>query len=283
MIFSQYLTFSDGAKFADLARNLVEGKGYGTSFSFFGGGVSENLNVGVFPAPGVSPAMPYAISVFFRIFGVNDFAVIATSFFFYLLAVIFTFLLSRKLFGKLVGVLAALAVAFSVNFIEYAMIGASEPLFIFLIVSSFYLIILKRRSATVAGFLFLAISYFTRPLAFVFIAGGLLLYLLVRYSAKKALYIFLIFLIAGFLADKFLLSRLHGQYFLYTITGRGVNAAVSYLPGQASSDILRGGVVQTTDNLAVFKKAFYNLYNFYRLLPQIMSPYLAALFCLGTF
>src|SRR3989344_3677375 len=109
-----YLTFSDGAKFADIARNIVHGNGYSSSFNFWG---ANN-------AQAIQPGMPLAIAGFFRIFGVSDLNVALTSSLFYLLLVLATYLVGKKLYGNLVGVLSGLAVAFNANFLEYATSGA---------------------------------------------------------------------------------------------------------------------------------------------------------------
>jgi hypothetical protein len=45
---------------------------------------------------------------------------------------------------------------------------------------------------------------------------------------------------------------------------------------------LRGGV-QEVNILAIGKKIFYNVYNFYKLLPSIASPYMWGLFVIGLF
>ncbi len=65
-----FLTFSDSAKYADLAKSIVLDNGYLPLFNFWGGNNAINIQ----------PFTPYSISVFFKIFGVNDFAVMIQSF-----------------------------------------------------------------------------------------------------------------------------------------------------------------------------------------------------------
>ena len=89
---------------------------------------------------------------------------------------------------------------------------------------------------------------------------------------------------AGFLVDKFILTPLSGKLFLYSILGRGANILSQVGVGQSASDQLRSGIL--TYNFSIFdslKKVFYNLYNFYKLLPQIINPYLFILFIIGIF
>jgi 4-amino-4-deoxy-L-arabinose transferase-like glycosyltransferase len=279
-----FLQFSDAAKFADVARNIISGKGFGSDFSFFGSGVFANLKASVFPAIGISPVMPYSIAAFFKIFGVNDFAVIATSFFYFILLLLFTFLLGRKVFkSNLVGSLSAVAVGFNKDVIDYATGGASEAPFMFQIVAATYFLTLKKKWATGVAFLLMVLMYFTRPQGFVYIAGLVLYYLLLNFKPKKAILYFLGISVVGFLIDRFVLSAYHGQYFLYTITGRGLAVANQFVPGVAVSDAIRGGVATTSSALIIFKKIFYNLYNFYKLLPQIINPYLFTFFAVGLF
>lgn len=283
MSFFYFLTFSDTAKFAVVARNLVKGMHYGSDFSFFGSKVFENLTQPLFPARGILPAMPFSIAAFFKIFGVSDFSVIATSFFFYILLVLFTFLLGRKIFNSLVGILASVAVAANPDILNYAISGASESLLMAEVVVAAYLITLRKKWSTVFGFLLLVLSYFTRPHAFIFIVGLIFYFLLLNFKPKKALLYFLGVLGAGLLVDRLVLVPFAGKYFLFSITGRGLNAADRFLPGVAVSDALRGGGESTASFADIGRKVFYNLYNFYKLLPSIMNPYLAGLFALGLF
>jgi 4-amino-4-deoxy-L-arabinose transferase-like glycosyltransferase len=280
----QYLTFSDAAKFADIARNLVVNLGYGGLFNFWSSSIFSLINSNIFPALSIPPIMPFSIAVFFKIFGISDFAVIATSFFYFVLTLIFVFLLAKELFKDyLVAALSTLTVGFNYDLIDYATKGASESPFIFEMVASAYFLTLKRQWATVFAFLFMVFMYFTRPQAFIYIAGLVLYYLLLRLKTKRAILCFLGVLGVGLFVDRFLLSSLAGRYFLYSITGRGLNATTTYIPGIAISNALRGSVSMVTPVVSVLKKVFYNLYNFYKLLPQIINPYLFTIFIIGVF
>ncbi len=130
---NSYLVFSDAAKFADIARNIVNGGGYTSNFSFFNSqalGINQLTSVSKW----IPPAMPLVIAGFFKVFGISDLSVVLTSSLFYVGLVAVTFLLGKKVWGNLVGFLAAASVAFNVNFLEYAASGASETLFSFEIV-----------------------------------------------------------------------------------------------------------------------------------------------------
>jgi 4-amino-4-deoxy-L-arabinose transferase-like glycosyltransferase len=277
VLINLYIKFSDSAEFADIARNLISGRGYDTTFSFF----LKPLFTGMW----IPPVMPLSIAAFFKIFGVSDFAVIATSFFFFLLSLIFVFLLAKKIFrSNLVGILSTLAVGFNYDLIHYATSGASESPFIFEIVAATYFVSLKKRWATIISFSLLVLSYFTRPQAFIYIAGIILYMLLINLKSMKALAYFVGILIAGLLVDKFVLGPLSGKYFLYSILGKGSTVLSQVGVGQSASDQLRSGALTYGFSVAEsLKKVFYNLYNFYKLLPQIINPYLFALFAIGIF
>jgi len=279
-----YLVFSDSAKFADIARSIVSGIGFKGTFSFWSSGIADLSQRAAFPSPWVPPLMPYSIALFSKFFGISDFSVIATSSFYFVLLVVITFLLGNKLYGKLGGVLSSIAVLSSVDFLNYATQGATEPIFAFEIVAGAYFISLKKKWAMVVAVLFMVLMYFTRPQAFIYIAGLIFYWLLLNFKIKKAIFAFIGILIFGFLIDRYIMPHFAGNYFLYSVTGRGFGTVTNVLPGGSASQSLRGESVEIAAGLTlVFKKVFYNLYNFYKLMPQIMNPYLFTLFVIGIF
>lgn len=272
-MFNYFLTFSDAAKFADIAKNLIVGSGFVSEFSFIGG------------APEALPITSILISMFMYIFGVNDFSVIATSFFFFILTLLFVYLLSHRISKSIfVGVLSTLAVGFNYDLINYATNGASESPFIFEIVATSYLLTLKKRWSNVASVLLMLLMYFTRPQAFIYIAGLIFYYLLLNFEFKKALKYFGLVLISGVLFDTFVLSKLSGNFFVYSILNRGSNVLSQVGVSESASNQLRSGALTYSFSyFDAFKKLFYNLYNFYKLLPQIINPYVFVLFVIGLF
>jgi 4-amino-4-deoxy-L-arabinose transferase-like glycosyltransferase len=207
-----FLTFSDSAKYADIARNLITGLGYGNSFSFWGKGIFEQMKQIIFPSSFTPPLMPFSIAAFFRIFGISDISVIASSFFYFILTLIFIFLLSRKIFkSNLVGAFSVLAVGFNYDMINYATNGASESPFIFEIVSASYFLTIKKKWANVVTILLLVLMYFTRPQAFIYIAGIILFWLLNNFKIKKAILYFIGILVIGVLVDYLVLMPLTGK------------------------------------------------------------------------
>jgi len=255
-----FLNFSDSAKYADIARNILAKSGSISNFNFWG---TNNANW-------IQPFTPYSNALFFNIFGVNDFAVIATSLFYFSLALIFVYLLTNKIFkNKLTSFLATIAVAFNYNLINYATSGASESPFIFELLAGTYFLSLKKWWGNAIGFVFLVFLYFTRPQAIIYIFGLALYYFINNFSWKKGI---------AFSGVSFLIGTVLYMFF----SKQGLIAVTQNLPGMAVSDSLRGSVVNF-NLIVLFKKVFYNLYNFYKAIPEIMNPYLFALFVIGLF
>lgn len=276
-----YLTFSDTAKFADLARNILKGVGYKNSFSFGTSNIFESQET-MFPSPWIPPLMPFSIVLAFKIFGVSDITVLATSAVYFLLLIVFTYLLGKRIFGTLVGLLTAFALSANIDFLNYATNGASESLFCAEIIASTYFLSLRKKITTLVGFILMALMYFTRPQGFIYISGLILYWLLLNLKIKKAVTLFVIILVSGLLVDLFVLPIFAGNFYLYSVTGRGLGTATQVLPGGSASDSLRGLAIQTNTGLiTLLKKVFYNLYNFYKLLPNIINPYIFALFLLS--
>lgn len=285
-----YLTFSDGAKIADIARNLVSGYGYGSSFSSFGADkdILQHTRQFPFPAFGRQPMMSVVLAVFFKLFGVSDLTTVLTSGFFYLLLVMTTYLLGKRLFGELVGFLAALAASVNPNFLDYATSGASETLFTFEVVLAALLLSFNTKKSIIWGFIVLLVSYFTRPQAFIFIWGFIFFILLLRIRPlAKALKLMLVITLLGALLDYLVLSKFTGKTFLYSVLSKGADISVLYSSSVPATAGLRSAVnagnIISSQGVVLFKKVFYNLYNFYRLLPQIASPYMWGLFVIGLF
>lgn len=277
-----FIHFSDSAKFAVIARYLLESKTFASSFAFWDKSIFQLLSSKLFAVPWVSPVMPLSIAVFFKLLGINDFAVIATSFFFFLLTLIFVFLLAKKVYrNNLVGILSTIAVGFNYDLINYATNGASESPIIFEIVAATYCVSLKKKWGNGMALFMLILMYFTRPQAFIYISGIALYYLLLNFKTKKAVLYFGLASLVGLLVDKLILSPLSGKYFLYSILDRALTS--SFNQSSTASDSLRGGIAAIPSVSQVAKNVFYNLYNFYKLLPQIINPYLFTLFIIGLF
>ena len=281
------LFFVDSARYADVARNFLQDGYFITKFSFpinlhpFGNGWLVNL----------PPLHIATITVFFKIFGISDFAVILQSAFFFILGAALVFLLADQLFGRRVAIFSAIIYAFTPQLLNYAKDGASEPIFIFELLFISYLVVLNKRWSLFLGGLILGLSIFTKLQSYIFIpiftAWVILLYnknLRQLASFLSGFVLILIMHIAGIL---------FGHYSLIAVP--------FYLAFQQSSlftgdDIARSGIIKQVDlsfflqNLRVLlSKIFYNLYNFYKsiftftnLLPSWTSPLIVVIYLLSN-
>ena len=280
---TQYLRFSDSAKYAEIARNIISDEGFVAKFTFFSDTIFKQSKGDIFSARSVPILMPYSIVFAFSFFGISDFSVIITSGIFYLALVFATYFLGKKIFGNIVGFLSALAIATNPNFLDYATSGASEILFSFLAILTAYLALLRKKWANIAFFLGLISLYLTRPQGFLFIGIILFMWLTLNFSLRRAIISIIAFVFGAYVFDRKVLYPLSWKTNVYPIFTRGLQALFQYSSNFAVSDALRGGVAKNVGTASLVKKVFYNLYNFYKLLPQIASPYMWGLFIIGLF
>lgn len=282
-----YLRFSDGAKFADIGRNIAEGIGYGSSFTRYSNNLQLN-HKGLFSADLIPPLVPYLNALMFTLFGASDSAVIIASSLLYILLIVLVFILGKKYWGNLVGLLAAIAVASNTNFLDYATTGASEMLFSVEIILSIYLFSLRKRWSEISGIIVLIFLYLTRAQAPFFIVPIILYFIYLKTeSFKKTIRImlitiiaFLVFVVVGILSPEVTIFS--------TLRERVIISLIHNSTLAPADEALRMGTNNLNDLLfsnitVIFNKLFYNLYNFYKLLPQIASPYLWGLFIIGLF
>ena len=286
----KYLTFSDGAKVADIAKNIAQGNGYGSTFSSFGADkeILNHLSLNVFPAWGRHPLMPFSVAIFYKLFGVGDLGLILTSTFFYLLSIIGIYLLAKNIFNENIGFISALSFIFIPIFWEYALTGASESLFILEIVLTFLFLTLKNKRLHILGLVVAGLSYFTRPQGFILIVGALTYYFLISSKSIKLVFFKLILaVVIGIASDLTLFTKLTGKTFFYSILSKGVDVSVLYTPSLSGTTGLRTQVdakdLLISNSLEVGKKVFYNFYNLYKLMPDIMPSSIFVLFMLSLF
>ena len=280
---TSFLVFSDTAKFADVARNLVLGNGFNTGFSNFGSGKALEGAGFLFSAKNILPFYPLVIAFFFKLFGVSDAVVIWSSGMFYTLSALVIYLLGKKIFGQLVGFLAALAFIFDPAMLNYAATGASESLFIFELILAALLFYLNTKKSLFFGFLTLVALYFSRPSAIIYIAGFVLFFILTRFKEKSQIFKAGGVAVVIWLAIEGILVKFSGKFFLYSPLASFLGNTANFSPSLPSTTVLRGGVVLQSSFKLFLSKVFYNLYNFYKLLPQILSPYLAGFYILSLF
>ncbi len=248
-----YLTFSDGAKFADIGKNLVSGSGWGASFTRY----SESLQLesnGLFSTPLIPPVLPLMNAAAFTLFGVADLSVIGVSAFFYLVLVVSTFLLGRKLWGNLAGSISAIAVAADINFLNYATSGASEPLFAVEIIMAFLLFTLKQKWSDVVGFIVLILMFFTRAHAPFFILPLLFYFIQLKtdnYKKTVKIISIVILVLLAIIGLAFVFPRLPFSKLLTERILVSLGSNSSFAP---ANDILRTGqtLLGKSDFLRIF-------------------------------
>lgn len=279
-----YLRFSDGAKFADIARNIVENNGYKSSFSFYNPIAVSLPSQELFSAQNVPPILPYSIAAMFMLFGVSDLAVIATTSLYYILTILLSYLIGKKLFGHFAGIVASMTLAFNLNLLDYSTSGASEIVLMFLLLLATYLLLLQKRRYTLTAFVVFFLMYLTRPQAIIFIFGLVIFLLLQRFTLKRTAIYIVVSGIALFVFDRLLIYPLSNRFGFMPLLERGFQAIEAQAFNVSPSDALRGAAESSAGGIfELFKKVFYNTYNFYRRIPDILSPYLLFTFALGFF
>lgn len=274
-----FLTFSDAAKFADIARNFVSGNGLGAGFAPFDNSFLNATGLLPLSSP---PLFPLLISISFKLFGVSDFSVLLVSGIFYLSTAVCLYFLGKKLFGNLAGFLSSLTFIFDAAILNFATSGANESLFIFGLVFTALMFLLNKRWSLVLGFIGLVSLYFTRQSALIYILSFLLLYILIRFKETKKRIRASAILIFIYLILEVILNKFSRGLFVYSPLSVFLYGAEKFSPSVATTATLRGGMSDSTlQVIPLVKKIFYDLYNFYKLLPQIFSPYLFALFLLS--
>lgn len=284
---NRYLPFSDAAKIAEVGRSLVEGTGFGTRFIFFNNQPELNT-VGLFSARVIPPLMPIFTAASFKLFGVSDFSVIGVSALFYLILVVSTFLLGKRLWGNLAGIISAIAVATDVSLLNYATSGATEPLFAAEVVIAALLFTLKQKWSDIAGIVVLILMFYTRAHAPFFILPLLFYFIhLKTQNYRKTIKIFSLGLLLVILLAVVTIL-IPGIAFGKLLSERILVSLVHNSSFAPANDVLRMGRASLaplvlSNIVPLIKKLFYNLYNFHKLIPNIFSPYLFTIFIIGLF
>lgn len=289
LVSPQYLTFSDAAKFGDIARNINAGKGFVTSFTYPSSSslIPQTIN-GLFPAFWVPPLFPYFLSLMFKLFGTSDLAVVFSSSIYFVLTVVFLFLLGRKLFNPLTGLLAGVSVLGHSALVGYALQGATETMLMFEIVLAIYLLLFDSKLIKLMGIITLVLMYYTRPHGFIFIIG-IGLFVIFKEKVTTKTWKILLLSILGLVIFE-IYARSHTTVnFVYSVTTRGLTTLPLSSKLMGINEELRGEEFNVTiANLfagakPLLSKIFYNLYNFFKLAPQIISPFLLIMFMIRLF
>jgi len=283
LLYPPYLTFSDAAKFADAAFQMIQGNGFTAKFGFFHPNFVFSPESSQPIAPGFGILNAISIFIFFKILGVNDFAVIFSSGFFFILTSFLIYFLAKKLFNQKIAFFSALSFIFTQPLLNYASIGASEPLFVFLFLLSCFLFIQKGTYSVYASGIVGSLLFLTRPQAPIYFVGlTLLVFLCAQKNKIRRLLVWTgVFILI--IVSLFILSKLTGQKLIHLELAPSLfseRATVSQnITIRGKPNVFYSSLLSSFKPLAT--KAFYNLYNFYKLLPSLASFSLITLYFLS--
>ncbi len=168
----------DTGFYADIARNFVkQGELSSNYFMLSFIKFAPKTIHGKWP-PRFPPLYPFTIAISFLIFGVSDLSVALTSGFFFIATVPLLYNFAKTIFDERTARLSTVWYIFCFPLLSYAVIGLSEPLFTFLILSSLILVFVKNPHFFLPG-ISVGLSYLTKT------QGMLLLFPIAIYIFKS--------------------------------------------------------------------------------------------------
>ncbi|MCL5409248.1 MAG: glycosyltransferase family 39 protein [Patescibacteria group bacterium] len=270
------LYFVDSGRYADLARNIVLHNQYSELFTFSPATQTQMYGWHV----NLPPVHPLLISIMFRFFGINDLAVILESSFFFIISIFPLYFLAKKMFGQRVAIFSSLFYIFTPQLLSYAKDGASEPVFIFEILTISCLVIYKRNYYLLIAGLIASLMLLTKLQSYLFIGVFCIWILLVAKDRLKSLLFFLIGPVLVIFGNY--LNILPYNYRLDFPVYLTLQQSSLY-PGDNLPRIINASstaIVTTKSYISiVVSKTLYDLYNFYKALnfstndlPDLASP-----------
>lgn len=263
-----FLSFSDSAKYAEAAKNLVSGQGWIIHHSFFDPKLASNLS---FPAH-FPPLTSWYLSLVFRILPPTDSTVAFAGYFLLLIISILIYFIAKKLHSGLAGFLSVLFFLGNLFFYEYAANSASEiTLSLEIVLTVFlYLYLPRFKWLSLAP---VALMFLTRPQAAVFVVSLVVFFW--AFSRRKLQNFLVIGLL--FIFSLIFSSRYPGSAFSpYNYLG-SIHMASDLSPG----GYLRGAVFVPISTANLITKSFYNLYNFFKAPERLVNPILIPIFLYG--
>lgn len=283
----QELTFSDGAHYAVAARELVVNHSWTSKFSFFGPSVFWHLSYGDPLYASFLPLTSLSISLSFLILGISDFSAVLPSMIFFGLTAVVIFLLTHRHLKIIPSLLASLIFVLFVPFLDYATSAATEPLFTFLLVLAFYLLDSQSRILRVIGWLPVVLTFFSRPHAFFYLPGYVLLFVF-QFPANIRRKIIGYTVVVGLVAVPLLImfggNLPFARYFAFNQS----QVLLANSPLMPANTSLRAehklfDITALNSLKVITVKVFYDTYNLIKLLPQIFPPYLIPFVLIGLF
>lgn len=279
--YASVLVEAGGQEYAQISENLHKGYGFKTNVI-----LPFRLNYQSYDFPFKYGILhPFIVSLFFKIFGVNDFSVVFSSAIFYFAIIIVLFLLAKEMFSEKVAIISILFFAFNPVVLTWVMWGTPDPLFTFLLLLSL-LTLVRNKSPVLAGFIF-GLCQISRLHSY-FYLFGILLFIIFLYPKEKRLQnifkfvtgafpVIFILMIYQYLNAGILFSSSAGNYLaLFTLTYPGPHSL-------RTLDVIFFFEFIVKYPLDIFAKIKSSLYNFFSFFPLIISPYLMSFFFCGLF
>lgn len=277
---SPFLTFSDTAKFVDLARNFITSGQWGLHHSFFNKDIALTFSSGDLFSVNFYPTVSLIFSFIFKYFPINDLTVITTGLMLYLCSALLVFRLAGKIFSRSVAIISTILFLAQYQLYNYVLNTTTEVVFIFLSLLFLNLLISGKKSQ-VLSFFVLPLLFVTRQQSLIFIASGIPF---VIYSLRTRLNKY------NFRNLIIILFTIVGSYLVWS--GQNQNLKLSLFNSFGAINIptnipqgafLRGVDYPILNNKQIVSKLIYNLYNFAKFPDRITSPVLMFLFIYALF
>lgn len=278
-----FLSFSDSAKYAEAAKNLISGNGFIINHSFFDPNALSAFQVGQGYPAGFLPGTSYILSLVFKIFGASDTSIFFTGLVFYLLIAALIFLIAKNIGGIKAGIIATLLFASSLFFHDYLRNFSSEIPFILEILLAVYVyLVVKNKYLKWIGLTLLFLAGIKTRQQISVIALSFAFSILIHQFAKagRVLRKKIIAVSVGVLAIAVIglfLTKNSISSPLYLLGG--TNISTQHAPGV----VLRGGSMALGSGESLYSKVFYNVYNFAKSPERLASSAIFLLFIIFLF
>lgn len=254
--------FSDSAKYAEAANNLLFGKGLSINHSFFDLNLLSNFQINhSFPA-GFLPGTSMILSIIFKIFGTSDTSILIAGLLFYILCATLVFLIAKTVASTKAGIISVCLFASSLFFHEYLNNFSSEIPFTLeiLLITYFFLRVNKPIYKWPLILVLFIAACFTRQQVSVVLLSLATSVIIMQYFAfssdQKKKTIPIVFVLIFVSAIGLFLTR-NSNISPLTLIG-----ATNISSTQAPGVIIRGGQMTLNQQESLFSKVFYNTYNF---------------------
>lgn len=283
MLNGTYLYFSDTAKYAEAAKNVILGNGFTLNHSFFDPNAISYFQTGQAYNASFLPGTSYILSAVFKIFGASDMSIFYTGLFSYLLIALLIFLIAKYFSGVKAGVVAVLIFTPSLYFHDYLKNFSSEMPFTLLTLLAIYIYLAVKNRLLKWGAIFIIFlaGAQTRQQTIIIVFSFVISIFADHFASasqpqRKKLIAFslgiAVFAITGLLLTK---NSMSSPFYLLGTTN------ISTL--QAPGVYIRGGEMALGAGESLISKLFYNVYNFAKAPERLANSAVFLLFTVFLF